>query len=349
MSTTSSSPRKRRTIASSRTANAAALLLAVATLALAPSACRRPARDPLVTYFEGPFRLSVQAPASWRTDQANQSGVWYRYFLGPTAGTQRKAAVSATLLAGLLPGSLDDYAQSYLAGNTVNVAQPEKRPGLTGKSFAFASADGNTRFFLLLLKEDAPPSGRPDRVFGLYCQGDGARFAEYAKVLEEMAASLKLERVADWKEHSVAGGGLALRLPDSWERERRLSAGKKRVEQFTSPALGADKGGQTIHASLTATIEPAPGGLDSYYSSVRQQLGPNFALASHGPWRDGYADVMHVETQMASSHIKRFYLVKDGTGYSLAFEARSDAFLRAEEWFDLIADTLRIGPEVQGR
>jgi hypothetical protein len=82
---------------------------------------------------------------------------------------------------------------------------------------------------------------------------------------------------------------------------------------------------------------------------VRQKLGPNFALVSHAPWKDGYADVMHVETQMASSRLKRFYRVSGSTGYSLSFEARSEVFSRAEAWFDQIADTLRIAPELDAR
>ena len=62
----------------------------------------------LVTYYNGQFGLSLRHPATWRTEQAEQDGVWYRYFLGPPAGPKNNPAVSATLLVGKLNGSLDE-------------------------------------------------------------------------------------------------------------------------------------------------------------------------------------------------------------------------------------------------
>lgn len=347
---TSSSRRKRRTIVwSSRRSRGALAILALAGAWLAVGACRRAPREPLITYFNADYRLSLQHPASWRTAQAQQEGVWYRYFLGPTTGPQRKPAVSATLLAGPLPGTIDDYAQTYLAGNNLQSSRDEKRPGLAGKSYVFATPDGAMRYSLLLVTEQERPAGRDARVFGLYCQGETANFAEYAALIDAMAATLTLERSGDWPEHSVPDLALALRLPASWKQTRRFSGGSTRIEQFASPALGADKNQQTVHALLTISVEPAPDGLDAYYDGVRTKLGPNFALVTHGIWKDGYLDVMHVETPMAASRIKRFYRVSNGRGYSLAFEARDDVYLGASRWFDLIADTLRVGPDVASR
>ena len=97
---------------------AAVLVVALAWIA----GCRRPGHETLLTYFNGDFGLSVQYPASWKTEQAEQDGMWYRYFLGPPTGPQRKPAVSVTLLAGPLGMKLEDYAQTYLAGNNVAVA-----------------------------------------------------------------------------------------------------------------------------------------------------------------------------------------------------------------------------------
>jgi hypothetical protein len=164
-----------------------------------------------------------------------------------------------------------------------------------------------------------------------------------------MAASLTLERTQDWPEVRVPEASVSLRLPKSWHHLRRTAGGGVLIEQFTSPALGVDKGAQTVHASLALSIEPATGGLDGYYGSVRRKLGPNFMLASHGKWKDGYVDLLDVETPMASSRIKRFYRVSGTKGYSLAFEARDDAYPRAAVWFDLIADTLQIGTETGTR
>jgi hypothetical protein len=346
---TSSSRRKRRTTGSSDALRRVALLAALLTLGFGATACRRAQRDPLVTYFNAEFRLSIQYPASWRSEQAAQEGVWYRYFLGPTVGTQRKSAVSATLLAGPLSGSIDDYAHTYLAGNTVTATRDEKRPGLSGKSYVFATPDGATRYALLLLSQEPLPAGAAPRVFGLYCQGEAASFAQYAPVLDEMAASLTLERVEDWRELRIPHAALSLRVPKSWQHLRRTSGGGVHVEQFTSPTFAVEKGAETVHASLTVSIEPAPNGLDGYYKAVKQKLGPNFGVVNHVSWNDGYADVLHVETPMASSYIKRFFRVASGRGYSLVFEARSDAYQRAAPWFDLIANTLRIGDETAAR
>jgi hypothetical protein len=348
---TSSSPRKRRTTGSSEPTRRATLLVALLALVLGASACRRSVHDPFVTYFNGEFRLSMRYPASWRSEQAAQEGVWYRYFLGPApaTGAQRKPAVSATLLVGPLNGSIEEYAQTYLEGNTMSATHDDRRPGLAGKSFVFATPDGATRYSLLLLRQEPLPAGAAARVFGLYCQGDAASFGQYAPVLTEMATSLNVERVEDWPEVRIRQARLSLRVPTSWQHLRRTSSGRVLLEQFTSPTLAVDKGAQTVHASLTVSVEAAPKGLDEYYAAVKRQLGPNFGIVTHQKWKDGYVDVLHIETPMASSYIKRFYRVSGGQGCSLIFEARSDTYQRVAAWFDLIADTLRFNSETGAR
>jgi hypothetical protein len=308
--------------------------------------CHQAPREPLATYFNGDFEISLQYPAKWRTERAEQDGVWYRYFLAPSSGPQRTAAVSATLLVGPLAGTVEDYAQSYLAGNVLASEQAEKRPGLSGRSYTFVSSDGQKRFALLLLKEIEPPPGQQvPRVFGLFCQGQAEPFERYHPILEQMAASLGLERVQDYVVHEVPERQLLLRLPKSWRHVRRLTADGTRIDHFTSPPLGVEEGGTTVHASLTVTVGPAPHGLDAYYNEVRRKLGPNFEVVNHAKWKDGYMDLMAVETQMASSRIRRFYRVSGKAGYSLAFEARNDVFYGASPWFDFIAETLRVGPD----
>ena len=99
MSTTSSSPRKHRTTGWSRRAAALAAALAAAS-------CGGAARDTLVTYFNGDHGVSVRHPASWRNDQAEQDGVWYRYFLAPPSGAS--SVMIGSLFAGTdeSPGEL---------------------------------------------------------------------------------------------------------------------------------------------------------------------------------------------------------------------------------------------------
>ena len=302
--------------------------------------CRGGGREPFVTYYNGQHGLSLRYPASWRTEQAEQEGVWYRYFLGPSEGPGKKPAVSATLLAGKLNGTLEEYAQVYLAGNTLVSSRPEERPGASGKSWLFASPDGATRHALLLIEEAG-------RVYGLFCQGEAPPFERHYPVLEEMARSLTLERPAAYPERKLDAFGFSIRIPPSWKESRRFSGGNTLLLQFTSPPLAADKDRQTVHASLTVTVERLPPGatLDSFYEGAREKLGESFLIVRHQPWQTGYVDSMRTETSVAASNVKRFYRVEGQRGYSLAFEARDDVFHRVSGWYDVIASTFRTDAE----
>ena len=107
--------------------------------------------------------MSVRQPASWRSDQAEQEGVWYRYFLAPPSGPQNRAPVTVTLLAGAMAVTVDEYAQTYLAGHTVASTKAEERQGVPGQSWVFSSADGATRYRLLLLAPGAAWSASSPR------------------------------------------------------------------------------------------------------------------------------------------------------------------------------------------
>ena len=300
--------------------------------------CRGTGREPLVTYYNGQYGLSLRHPAAWRTEQAEQEGVWYRYFLGPPAGSKNKPAVSATLLAGKLNGTLEEYAQVYLAGNTLASSQAEERQGARGRSYVFTSPDGGTRHSLLLLQEE-------QRVYGLYTQGESPLFELHRAVLEEMTRSLTLERPASYPEQKNPDFGFSLRVPPSWKESRRFSGGGTLLLQLTSPPMAADKGGQTVHGSLTLTVEPLPIGatLESFYEAARQKLGESFTVTSHGPWQSGYVDVMRTETPIAVSYVKRFSRIEGRRAYTLSFETRDDVFPRVTRWYDGIASTFKTG------
>jgi hypothetical protein len=335
MSTTSSSRRKLRTTGSSR-------LGAALALALALTACSGGAKETFVTYFNGDHGLSLRYPASWRTDQAEQGGIWYRYFLAPPAGPQNRAPVSVTLLAGVTTASVDDYAQSYLAGHAIGDSRPEERQGVAGKSWRFTSSDGSTRYRLLLLAHDG-------RVAGLYAQGDAVAVEKTAAILDEMWSSLTIERpdrypVREWKAF-----GASLGVPDSWRQTQEFSGGGRLLVQYASPPLGVEKR-QTIHAALSVTLEalPAGGGLREYYDATRLKLGENYQVSSHQAFRGGFVDIMKTETPMAVSYIKRYYFAEAGRACSLSFEAREDVFPRAARWADYIASTLRLGGNAVG-
>ena len=324
----------------SNRARAFASLAGVVLLAGAAGACRGSSHDLLITYFNGDYGLSVRYPASWRTDQAEQEGMWYRYFLGPPTGTQRKPAVSVTLFAGPLAMPLDEYAQKYLAGNPPSTSRDETRAGARGKAYRFASGGGATRHSLLLLQEG-------QRVYGLYSQADAPLFERYLPTIDEMERSFTLERPDTYPEVRNDKLRFSIRVPPSWRSTQTFSGGGTYLTQFTSPPLAADRR-ETVHASLTLTVEPLPGNatVDGFYNEAMRKLGDAFKVLSHTPWKDGYADVVWVETPMAVSRNKRFYRMAEGRGYTLAFEARDDAYPRVVKWCDMIASTLKVGSEV---
>jgi hypothetical protein len=350
MCTTSSSPRKRRTTASSRRAAAfAAALLAVA--------CGPRHRETFVTYFDGDHAVSVRHPASWQTSalEDQQLGIWYRSFRapGPRVVPDRgsvsihdfRAPVSATLQVGPVTDSLDQYAATYLAGNAVTSTGPEERQGVPGKSWVFSSANGKSKYRLLLLAQRATWPAQGTQVVGLYAQGEAAAVDEHAAVLDEMFSSLTLERpdhypVAEFKDQRASVG-----IPPSWRETRRFSGGGTLVANYVSPALAVDEGGQPVHASLAITFEAVPegGGLAQYYDATRRRLGDNFQVRSHVPFKGGYVDTERTETPVAVSFVKRYYFAEGGRACSLSFEAREDVFLRASPWADSIASTLRFG------
>jgi len=343
--------------------------------------------------------LSLRYPSSWKTELAQQQptsrsgaagkdGRPYRYFVAPGAGAHGQAALSVTLIAEPLALPLDQYAQAYLAGQTVASARDESRPGARGKSYVFASADRTLRHALLLLEERAesrfglppapaprppatpppgtasltlrptatptptPPAAAPATatawVYGLHAQGDSAAFDAQRSVVDEMLGSLALERTAQYPEERNEKFAFAIRVPPSWPSARTFSSGTTFLQQYTSPAFGAEKR-ETVHASLTVSVEAigADGTVDTYYKSTMDKLGDAFAVLSHAAWHGGYVDVLHSETGIAESRGKRFYRAADGRGYALAFDARDDIYPRVSRWCDMIAATLKVGSEVK--
>ena len=85
---------------------------------------------------------------------------------------------------------------------------------------------------------------------------------------------------------------------------------------------------------------------DAYYQAAMAKAGDTVSVLSHTRWRGGYVDVLHSETPVAVTRARRYFRVADGRGYSLACDARDDIYPRVSHWCDMIAATLRIGPEV---
>jgi hypothetical protein len=304
------------------------------------ASCSGGVRDPLLTYFSADHRVSVRYPASWRAEQATADGIWRRTFTPPAAASSPGKSVTVTLLAGALEGDIDDYARRYLVGERVTSSRDEERQGVKGRAFEASSPDGAARSVLLLFKDGAD-------VLGLHAEGDSGAFSRSEPLLRTMEESFTFEKVEAYHVFQDPRFRVAIRVPPSWPETRRFSAGKSLMAQFTSPALIADKGGQTAHASLTLTVEPVDPDttLDSFYNDTRIKIGSAFEVLSHKSWRDGYADLLSAETPLTVSRVKRFYRISGGRGYSLAFEARDDVLPRASRWCDLIAGTLQVGAE----
>ena len=248
------------------------------------------------------------------------------------------------LVAQTLAGTIDQYAQTTLAGQTISSTRDEERPGAKGKWWAAVSPDGATRHQLLLLQEEG-------RVYGLHAQGPAAGFQEQEAAVVEVMKGFALERWALYSDERNAEYRYALRVPPSWKTTRSFSGQGTYLKQFTSPVLGVDKGGQTVHASLTLTAEPVPAGATSasFYQAANAKLGESFQLISHSDWKDGFVDLLRTETPMADSRGKRFYRVAEGRGYSLAFEARDDVYPRVSRWCDMIAASFKAGAEIDAK
>jgi hypothetical protein len=310
----------------------------VTLAALLAEACTG-SREQFVTYFNGDHGVSLRYPAGWRNDQAEQDGVWYRYFLAPPSGPQNRSPVSVTLLSGPAAGSLDEYAQKYLDGHAPATTSAEERQGIAGKAWLFASTDGATRYRLLLC-------GLRDKVVGLYVQGDAGAFDGQSAAIDEIWSSLTFERPERYPRREWPEQKASLGIPESWRETRTFSGGGTLLAQFVSPPLAADKGrGGTVHASLSVSLEKVADGqgLDPYYQATRERLGENFQVVSHAAFKGGYVDVMRIETPVAMSYVKRFYFAEGPRGCSLSFEAREDVFPRASRWADYIASTVQFG------
>jgi hypothetical protein len=306
--------------------------LALAALALACRAGR--GELPLLAYHaEG--GVSVRYPIGWRMDTERRDGASYRHFLAP-AGADRRATASVTLITAALSTSLDEYARLYVEGKSVSSSQEVERQGARGRSYRYAAPDGSTRYTLLLLQEGP-------RVFGLFGQAPASQFQAHQAAMEAMEASLALERPERYPEHRDDKQGFSLRVPPSWRLTRSFAGGAGSLTQFSSPALLADSNGQTAHGSLSVSVEAAPGGLQPFYESARERLGEAYKVLSHEPWRDGFADFMKVETPVAESRLKRFYLAAGGRGYTLSCDARDDVYPLVARWCEALVATFRAG------
>lgn len=270
-----------------------------------------------------------------------EGGAFYRHFLGPS-GAAGKPSLAATAFVATPGRTLASVAETYTAKATGLVARDEERSGAKGKSYAFASADGASRQSLLLFEDQG-------RVLGLHVHGESALMEREARLLDEIRKSFTLERVEAYPEVRDDALGFAVRIPESWRETRHFKGGGNAVIQYTSPAIAADKGGETVHASLSLSVEPAPddGSLDAYYRASRAKLGESFLVLDHDDYAGGYMDRLRTETQIATSEVKRFYRVSGGHGYSLTLEARDDVYVKVARWYDLFAATLRVGDEIQ--
>ncbi len=326
----SPSPRKHPITASSSGALGSTIALAVLA-----GACAEAPREPLLTYFNPRFGLSIRYPAVWKTQESEQEGVWYRYFTAPLA-TGNIPALTTTMLATPLDGSLRGYADVYLAEGAITSSAQARRQEADGYRFDYTTEAGQQRHTLLLLENQ-------DWAFGLHVQGRADHFESNIDRVEDLFASFRLERTDLYPKTEDPDFGFSLRVPESWPRQRRMDAGQRLLIQHLSPAVGMDNE-QGVHASLTVTVEPVGGDIEAFYETVRERLGDAAARRDHKEWHGGYADEFWSESALSASRSRRFMRVENGRGYMIACEAREDVQHRVLPWCAIIAETLRIGP-----
>ena len=117
-----------------------------------------------------------------------------------------------------------------------------------------------------------PAAAASSWVYGLHAQGETAGFRGRVAAHRGDDAQL-LARAAG----PVSGGAqrkfaFSLRVPPSWRSARTFSSAGTHLQQYTSPAFGTDKR-QTVHASLTLTVEPASEDVEMYYQRTMAKLG----------------------------------------------------------------------------
>ena len=198
--------------------------------------------------------------------------MWYRYFLAPPAGPGRKPAVSVTLLAGPL--------SRKPRGLRPDLSRRQRRAGRR----ATRSGRGPGPLLRLRLRRRrhallaAPPPGA-SRVFGLYAQGEAGAFARQqgrprrdGREPQPSSGRRPIRRCGTPR--------FALRDPDPALLGANAAprGAKTCCMQFTIPPLAADKGGQTVHASLTLAVggdrrRREPG---TFYDNTRLKLGSAF-------------------------------------------------------------------------
>jgi len=296
-------------------------------------ACAESPRELLLTYFNPRFGLSIRYPAIWRTQEAEQEGVWYRYFTSPLAeGTA--PALTATMLATPLDGSLREYADVYIGDGAITSSAQDERQEADGFRFDYTTEVGKKRHTLLLLEDHA-------WAFGLHVRGPADHFETNLLRIEDLLASFRLERTRLYPETRDPDFGFTLRVPESWPRQRHVNLGGRLLLQYLSPAAGMDNE-QGVHASLTLTVEPVDGDIDTFYETVRERLGDTVSLVEHEEWHGGFADEHWSEAALSASRARRFMRVENGRGYMITCEAREDVQHRVLPWCAIIAETLHI-------
>ncbi len=235
----------------------------------------------------------------------------------------------------------------YLAGNPVTSTREETRAGAKGRSWRFTSKNGAHAAF------PAPHRDRAARVHGLYAQGaDGALRSGRERHRRDGGEPQHRNARSSTRSFGTRPRATPFESHPPGNETRRLSGQGMSVVQYTSPALGAERNRQTVHASLTITVEPLKPGVDleQFYASAhgqaRRHLPRGFprALADGvTPISSGRRPPWPAPSSVASTR------VDGGKAYTLSFEGRDDVFPRVSPWCDLIASTLMVGSEVEAK
>ena len=133
-----------------------------------------------------------------------------------------------------------------------------------------------------------------------------------AAVLDEMWASLTVERpdrypVRGWKAFDASLG-----VPESWRQTREFSGGGTTLVQFASPPLGDGQAPDDPRRAVghARARSPAAAACASTTTRPASSSATTTWSASHQAFRGGFVDIMKTETPLAVSYIKRYYFAE---------------------------------------
>jgi hypothetical protein len=303
----------------------------------------------MITVYNAAMRVSVPAPRGWASEAGSQGGFDMQNFTGPDVASPEQAGVVVQVMVGPAPSgaTLEQLSSNYTANQKIAGEENFDFHSGPGRLWRFSAPDGSRSYLLMLAL-------RQERVYGVYVRASPGNLEAHRAAIDEMLRGLALEVPEFWKAYERPDFGLRLKHPPSWKLTPSVSQpGKAFFVGFRSPALAADEGGGTVHATLEVTVAETARDttLERFYAERVEMLGDNYRLLEHQTLREGglICDLYGIETQLANYLEKTYYFVESGRSYVFKFNVPSAIYRQIEPWIADIADTFQPAPPAVGR